>query len=887
MRSFFTFIFAILIANVSFGQLSIEEVLVPRYIQGVGLGGSLNRVPFVCRVTIKGLTPNATYRYYNKFVSAADTAVTSTVNGDGNYILVKPAGFKRVTSASVSPSSANSGELTADASGNYTGWFACESIASSKFTPGNEVYFRIMFNNGGTGTTVAQRATLKMPIKVINFGSTLADGTGIYSTPATGVTAKNFVFLYDNQAQPLTGTFIEDDGAEDANTTANGYASFYATNVNTIDKAWGTIIPNNLTDGVQKIVQYNLADASEAGSKIAPDGMWPVSGGGRVSTDSTTGTTIVLDGAVARLDADKTDQTITFTALTAKTYGDLDFDAGATAGSGEPVTYSSTNSSVATIVNGKIHITGAGTTDITASHSGDGFYNPAPSQTVTLTVNKALLTITANDEQILEGDPIPTLTVTYSGFVNGDDAGDLTTLPTITTTATSSSPADTFPIIASNAAAANYDFKYEDGELVITSNKQPQTISFGQLAAATYGDADIDPGATITSTLAITFTSSNTNVATIVNGKIHITGTGQTDITASQGGNNAFLAAADVIQPLTVNKASLTITANDQSRLLGQPNPPLTVTYSGFAYGETEAVLTSPPVVSTIADITSAAGKYKITVGGAAANNYDIGYVDGELTIDPLAVQTITFDALPVKKYGDADFKLTATASSNLPVTYSSSNTAVATIVQDSILQIVGVGAATITATQAGNASWASATAIQTLTVQKPRLIVQANNVTKNEGQANPPLSIFYSGFVKNEDSTVLTALPVATTMASTNSIPGTYTITVSGAVAANYTIAHMNGILTVLPAQGAVQDNMVAYISSPGQLQVNVYSVNGGKGVIQVFDGNGTRLVNINVTVTKSYNTFHVPVGNVASGIYNVRIAVDGVLLKTKVIIQ
>jgi hypothetical protein len=140
---------------------------------------------------------------------------------------------------------------------------------------------------------------------------------------------------------------------------------------------------------------------------------------------------------------------------------------------------------------------------------------------------------------------------------------------------------------------------------------------------------------------------------------------------------------------------------------------------------------------------------------------------------------------------------------------------------------------------------------------------------------------------VKNEDAAVLTSLPVAATIASVNSIPGTYTITVSGADAANYTIAHMNGILTVLPAQGAVQDNVAAYISSPGQLRVNVFSANGGKGAIQVFDGNGTRLVNVPVTLAKGYNTFYVPVANATPGIYNVRAAVDGVLLKTKVIIQ
>lgn len=881
MRSLLIFILALFIANVSLSQPTIEDVIMPRYVQGVETG-TLAKVPFVCRVTIKGLDPGKTYGYYGRFVADPDPLNTSI--GAGYPIFVKPAGFKRVTSVTVNPTNANAGTFTTDALGSYTGWFACETYANAIFTPGKSVYFRVMLNNGNGGVSVSQRATSQKPVKVINFGSGVTDGTGIYSTAVTGATAKNFVFLYDNQAQPVTGSFIEDDGTD--NTVANGYVDFYANQVNTVDRTWGTIIPNDMATGVQKIVQYSLADASEVGSKVATDGRWPISGGGRASTINTTGTTIVLDGAIARLDANKTDQNITFNPLMAKTYGDVDFSAGATSGSGQPLTYTSTNTSTATIVNGNIHVVAAGTTDIKAEHAGDGFFNPAAAQIQSLTVNKAVVTITANDDQILQGASLPTFTVSYSGFVNGENETVLTAPPAITTNATSVSGPGNYYIRPDNAAAANYTFTYVDGKLVISPSQQPQTITFSALSVVTYGTADIDPAATVNSPLVITYASSNINVATIVNGKIHIVGAGQTNITASQIGNGAFLPAADVIQPLTVNKAALTITAENKTRLVGQANPTFTFIYSGFVKGETSAVLTSPPVAGTVADAGTGAGKYKITVNGAVAANYNITYVDGELTIDPLASQTITFAALPIKKYGDADAKLTATASSNLPVTFSSNNPAVAIIRNDSLI-IVGAGTAVITASQAGNVTYGSASAMQTLTVQKPRLIVQANNVTRNEGEPNPPLTIFYSGFVKNEDSTVLNSLPVATTIATASSIPGTYSITVSGAVTSNYTIAHMNGKLTVLPSQGASQDNVNAYINSPGQLRVNAYSVNGGKGVVQVFDLNGTRLVNLNVTLAKGYNSFQVPIGNVLPGIYNVRVTAAGVLLKTKVIIQ
>jgi hypothetical protein len=81
------------------------------------------------------------------------------------------------------------------------------------------------------------------------------------------------------------------------------------------------------------------------------------------------------------------------------------------------------------------------------------------------------------------------------------------------------------------------------------------------------------------------------------------------------------------------------------------------------------------------------------------------------------ANQTITFSAIPQKQMGDADFDGGATASSGLPVTYSSSNTAVASIV-DNKIQLVGVGTTTITAFQTGSTNYVVATPVnQTLTV--------------------------------------------------------------------------------------------------------------------------------------------------------------------------
>ncbi|NBS50187.1 MAG: hypothetical protein EBS97_06215, partial [Verrucomicrobia bacterium] len=98
--------------------------------------------------------------------------------------------------------------------------------------------------------------------------------------------------------------------------------------------------------------------------------------------------------------------------------------------------------------------------------------------------------------------------------------------------------------------------------------------------------------------------------------------------------------------------------------------------------------------------------------------NYTSGVTITNTVVVAKGGQNIIFGALPIKYVGDAAFSLTATASSGLTVTYTSSNTNVATVL-GSLVTIVGEGTTTITASQAGNSNWnAAASVTQTLTIQ-------------------------------------------------------------------------------------------------------------------------------------------------------------------------
>lgn len=363
--------------------------------------------------------------------------------------------------------------------------------------------------------------------------------------------------------------------------------------------------------------------------------LWTAPLGTGNNTNNTSDNTVVLSGGSFAIGAVAQVDPFVFNDIPAKTYGDPDFNGGATSlNTTQPIVYTSDNAAVATIVAGAIHITGAGTANITASQASDGFY-PAASITKVLTVNKAALTITADNKTKFEGLANPALTATYSGFVLGETATALLTPAVLSTTAVTASAPGTYPITVSGATSNNYAITFVDGILTIQP-KQNQTITFNALTARNYGTADFALIATSTNnTIPITFTSSNTSVATVTGNMVHIVGAGTTDITASQAGNDGYFPATNVVRTLTVNKVALTVRVRDTVKVENTPNPDFVMTYTGFVLGETAASLTTPPTISTLAQTNSAPGYYTLTPENAVSQNYNFTYVAGRLTILP------------------------------------------------------------------------------------------------------------------------------------------------------------------------------------------------------------------------------------------------------------
>lgn len=112
---------------------------------------------------------------------------------------------------------------------------------------------------------------------------------------------------------------------------------------------------------------------------------------------------------------------------------------------------------------------GAGPHTIAAIYSGDLDFFASTSVDVAQTVDPATLDVTASDQSMNHGDAVPALTYQLSGFVNGDGLDVVSGIPSLRTTATSTSSAGRYPIAAElgSLSAANYAFHLVGGMLVV------------------------------------------------------------------------------------------------------------------------------------------------------------------------------------------------------------------------------------------------------------------------------------------------------------------------------------------------------------------------------------------------------------------------------------
>ena len=417
----------------------------------------------------------------------------------------------------------------------------------------------------------------------------------------------------------------------------------------------------------------------------------------------------------------------------------------------------------------------------------------------TLTVGAANLTITAADQTKVYGAVLPTLTASYTGFVNGDTFASLTTQPTLATNATAGShvSGNPYTITASGAVDSDYVISYATGNLTVTPAgltvlADNQTKVYGAalptLTASYSGFVNGDTSASLTTQPTVTTTATASS---------HVSDSPYA-ITAS-GAVDSDYSITYVAGDLNVTPVALTITADNQVKVYGAELPTLTASYAGFVNGDTAASLTTQPTLNTTATAGSqvVGNPYTITASEAVDSNYTISYATGILTVSP-AKFTITADNLS-KIYGTDLPTLTASyagfvngdTAANLDTQPTLSTTATAHS---------DTGGYAITASGAVDPDYTISYVGGTLTVSPATLTVTANDLSRPQGEANPPLTYTFSGLVNGDTTSVVSGTPSLSTTATIVSPNGQYPIDIAAGTlsAANYDFTTADGTLTV-----------------------------------------------------------------------------------------
>jgi hypothetical protein len=250
-------------------------------------------------------------------------------------------------------------------------------------------------------------------------------------------------------------------------------------------------------------------------------------------------------------------------------------------------------------------------------------------------ITAATLTITAAaNTKTYDGTTSASATPTTSGLQGSDtvtglaesydtkDAGTGKTLSVSAYTVNDGNNGGNYTVstVASTAGVIN------QATLTITAAVNTKTYDGSTSAAATPTASGLQGSDSVTG-LAETYDTKNVGSGKTLSVSAYTVNDGN-------NGNNYTVSTVASIAGV-INPAMLTVTADDKSKMCGQPNPPLTASYNGFVSGENTNVLASPVALDTPATTDSGVGTYPITAGGVAAPNYAINYVSGKLIVNP------------------------------------------------------------------------------------------------------------------------------------------------------------------------------------------------------------------------------------------------------------
>ncbi len=437
------------------------------------------------------------------------------------------------------------------------------------------------------------------------------------------------------------------------------------------------------------------------------------------------------------------------------------------------------------------------------------------------TVAPVPLTVTASNGSMTYGSTPPAVLPTYSGFVNGDSASSLTTKPTCSTTATSSSPVvgSPYPSSCSGAVDPNYVVTYAPGDMSVTG--APLTVSASS-GSMTYGgtppavipaysgfvNGDTPLSLTTTPTCSTTATSSSPASPP----------TYPSTCSGAVDSNYAITYAAGAV---TINRAPLTVTASSGSMTYGGTPPAILPTYSGFVNGDGVSSLTTKPTCSTTATSASPVpgSPYASSCTGAVDANYTVTYAAGAVTVNraPLTVTasspTMTYGATPPAITATYEGFVNGDSATSLTTKPTCSTTAGST-------SPVSGSPYSSSCSGAVDPNYALTYVQGTVVVTRAPLTVTASSGSMTYGGTTPTVTPLYSGFKNGDSASSLTTQATCSTTALSTSTPSppAYPSSCSGAAGPNYAVSFAAGTITVDPAPLSVtaSSGTMAYGGTP-----------------------------------------------------------------------
>ena len=402
-------------------------------------------------------------------------------------------------------------------------------------------------------------------------------------------------------------------------------------------------------------------------------------------------------------------------------------------------------------------------------------------------ITKAPLTVTAKNATIAYGDEPSNAGVEYSGFVGDDNENDLNDSIVFNYDYVQFYKVGKYVIIPGGLSSDNYDITFVEGELTV----EPKEISIvWSDASFTYNGSEQIPMATANGVensdeCIFTVTGAATNVGKYT-AKV-------TDLS----NENYKLPATGLEQAFEITKAPLKITALNDTIVYGDEPASAGIAYDGFVGKETSNVLTGELAFEINYKQYGDVGEFAITPSGLTADNYEIEFVAGKLTVEPKVVSIAW----------DDETSFTYDGKAHAP------NAAAEGLLNNDQCDFTVAGAATnagkytAKVTDLSNKNYKlPATGLeQSFEIAKIPLTVTAKNATIVYGDEPSNAGVEYSGFVVTDNEKSLNGSLVYSYDYKQYGDVGEYSVTPSGLTADNYEIEFVAGKLTVEPKDVSV----------------------------------------------------------------------------------